>query len=301
MIKILNPQNIMVTPIVSNVQWNLNTDDIGLILLDTASVPLGAEYDNNPALNTLALEYLDYFNYSGTGPILENYSCSIALDAPPDQRIVIQNGEYDNTPFQLTNTKNLDGTYTRLVYNEISNLFYNKYKNPLKILGLDNIDFELSNTYRYLANEFLIFNISPTIFGDQVVPYSISLTNLDIDDNVTIMDDGYDNIVVGTNIFYKIQEVRSFPNSLYTGSIGVCFLNYTSSVNGSVSGNLAQTVTEGFSGTPVAATPSSGYKFLKWSDNSIQNPRTDTNVFMNISVTSSFAALLGYIPSIPTD
>ena len=301
MIKILNPQNIMVTPIVSNVQWNLNTDDIGLILLDTASVPLGAEYDNNPALNTLALEYLDYFNYSGTGPILENYSCSIALDAPPDQRIVIQNGEYDNTPFQLTNTKNLDGTYTRLVYNEISNLFYNKYKNPLKILGLDNIDFELSNTYRYLANEFLVFNISPTIFGDQVVPYSISLTNLDIDDNVTIMDDGYDNIVVGTNIFYKIQEVRSFPNSLYTGSIGVCFLNYTSSVNGSVSGNLAQTVTEGFSGTPVAATPSSGYKFLKWSDNSIQNPRTDTNVFMNISVTSSFAALLGYIPAIPTD
>jgi len=288
MIKILNPQNIMVTPIVSNVQWSLNNTDTDLILLDTASVPLGAQYDNNPSLNTMALEYLDYFNYSGTGPILENYSCSIALEATPDSRITIREGEYVNTPFNTSDDQNSDGTYKRLVYNEISNLFYNKYKNPLKILGLDNIDFGLSKTYRYLANNFLIFNISPTVFGDQLVPFSISLTDLNIDDNVIITDDGYDNITVGTNIFYRIQEVRSFGNTILTGSIISCSLAYTASSYGALTGILTQSVILGLSGTPITAIPNTGYSFVKWSDTSTQNPRIDTGVVNNISVTASF-------------
>src|SRR5207244_8163414 len=46
----------------------------------------------------------------------------------------------------------------------------------------------------------------------------------------------------------------------------------------------------GASGTPVTAVPNIGYHFVNWSDSSIQNPRTDTNVMMDITVTANFGA-----------
>jgi hypothetical protein len=45
----------------------------------------------------------------------------------------------------------------------------------------------------------------------------------------------------------------------------------------------------GTSGTAVIADPATGYHFVNWSDASTANPRTDTNVTANISVTASFA------------
>ena len=35
--------------------------------------------------------------------------------------------------------------------------------------------------------------------------------------------------------------------------------------------------------------PNTGYHFVNWSDASTENPRTDTNVTANISVTANFA------------
>jgi hypothetical protein len=40
----------------------------------------------------------------------------------------------------------------------------------------------------------------------------------------------------------------------------------------------------------VTAIANSGYDFLQWSDGSTNNPRTDTNVTGNISVTAQFLA-----------
>ena len=51
------------------------------------------------------------------------------------------------------------------------------------------------------------------------------------------------------------------------------------------------------SGTAVTAAPNAGYHFVKWSDNSTANPRTDTNVTANISVTAMFEA--DYVPVTP--
>ncbi|MFZ2235167.1 MAG: choice-of-anchor D domain-containing protein [Dokdonella sp.] len=66
-------------------------------------------------------------------------------------------------------------------------------------------------------------------------------------------------------------------------------LTYTAGANGSITGISPQTVPMGGSGTPVTAVPDSGYHFVDWSDTSTQNPRTDTNVSANISVTANFA------------
>jgi len=66
-------------------------------------------------------------------------------------------------------------------------------------------------------------------------------------------------------------------------------LTYTAGANGTIAGDTHQTVNYGASGTAVTAIPNIGCSFMGWSDGSIANPRTDTNVTTNISVTAIFA------------
>ena len=66
-------------------------------------------------------------------------------------------------------------------------------------------------------------------------------------------------------------------------------LTYTTDGNGTISGTTPQTVSYGASGTAVTAVPNAGYHFVQWSDASTANPRTDTNVTANITVTAQFA------------
>ncbi len=67
-------------------------------------------------------------------------------------------------------------------------------------------------------------------------------------------------------------------------------LDYIAGANGSLSGDASQVVDYGASGTPVSAVADLGYHFVAWSPGgSTQNPRTDTNVPADVSVTASFA------------
>jgi len=78
-------------------------------------------------------------------------------------------------------------------------------------------------------------------------------------------------------------------------TVGVSFkiitftLGYTAGANGTLTGNASQVVDYGASGTAVTAVPNTGYHFVKWSDDSTVNPRTDLNVTANIAVTAGFA------------
>jgi hypothetical protein len=66
-------------------------------------------------------------------------------------------------------------------------------------------------------------------------------------------------------------------------------LTYTAGANGSIIGTTPQTVNSGTNGTAVTAQTALGYHFVKWSDDSTANPRTDLNVTANITVQASFA------------
>ncbi len=68
-------------------------------------------------------------------------------------------------------------------------------------------------------------------------------------------------------------------------------LSYSAGVGGSISGQASQTVNHGENGSAVTAVPSSGWRFLKWSDDSTQNPRTDTNVMSSLSAVANFARI----------
>jgi hypothetical protein len=85
-----------------------------------------------------------------------------------------------------------------------------------------------------------------------------------------------------TNVTGDIAVTASFAIDQYT-------LTYAAGEHGSISGTTPQTVDHGSDGTPVTAVPETGYHFVQWSDGATSNPRTDTNVTGDISVTASFA------------
>lgn len=71
---------------------------------------------------------------------------------------------------------------------------------------------------------------------------------------------------------------------------GTVTLTYSAGANGSLTGSTTQVVVLGGSGTAVTAVADSGYHFVDWSDASTANPRTDTNVSGNVTVTANFAS-----------
>ena len=85
-----------------------------------------------------------------------------------------------------------------------------------------------------------------------------------------------------TNVTANVSVTANFAINTYT-------LTYTAGANGTISGTSPQTVNHGANGTPVTAVPNAGYHFVNWSDASTANPRTDTNVMANVSVTANFA------------
>ena len=99
----------------------------------------------------------------------------------------------------------------------------------------------------------------------------------------------------GTATFNPATGVYAVGGITHACTVSVTFvidaftLAYTAGSNGSLTGNVSQVVNYGSDGTAVTPVPNTGYHFVKWSDNSTVNPRTDSNVTANVSVTAQFA------------
>ena len=65
-------------------------------------------------------------------------------------------------------------------------------------------------------------------------------------------------------------------------------LIYVAGHGGSISGETTQEVAHGEDGSPVEAIPDEWHYFVRWSDGSTENPRTDENVTEDLSVTAEF-------------
>src|SRR3989344_5498555 len=85
-----------------------------------------------------------------------------------------------------------------------------------------------------------------------------------------------------TNIVVDISAAANFAIDTHT-------LTYTVGSNGSVAGTSPQTINHNSNGTEVTAVADSNYHFTTWSDGSTANPRTDTNIVVDISAASNFA------------
>lgn len=227
MIKNISEKNITATPFTARKQWmlsNIFNDD--LILVSTGE-PVSHDYldfsASSTALWTELWESSNLLNWEDLTQVFWgisnlNRDCNIAINYNTVDNPICQEGISGSGLFYPdTEPQNRDGTYKRLVYNQISKMFYNSYQNPTQLFGMDNIDFQLSNTNRIIGNQFVLFNISTDTMGDKLVPGSIIMYDLQFDDNAIITDDSNGNLIIRRNVFSKIQEVRNIPNLVLDG------------------------------------------------------------------------------------
>ena len=80
----------------------------------------------------------------------------------------------------------------------------------------------------------------------------------------------------------------SSDNTVNSGVVAYT-LSYSAGAHGSITGTSPQVVAPHGNGTEVTAVPNSGYRFVKWSDGSRTNPRTDRNATTDITVSAFFA------------
>jgi hypothetical protein len=203
MLKEFRSDDIYITPFVSTRKWNVsNVGNEDLIILENG--------------NTVALEFVEYG--SGESNPTINAECSIAREQQPDDLIRYREGQKrDGIFYPDQEPTNLDGTYKRLVYTQIEETFYNKYRDPTKIWGMNVLDFEKSNTKRYLTEYLKVFDVPQRIFGESIIENTVVLQDNSLDDDYLITDDGDGNLVASSDLFSKKQGVGDFLNIFLPG------------------------------------------------------------------------------------
>lgn len=228
MLKRIKNNSIITTPFVAVKQWALHNTISDDLILTSDEEPVAYDHiDYSISTSNLWTELWE----NSTSTFWENLttvfwgidnvnsSCNIAINYNTNNDTYVEEG-ISGSGFFYPNTEpqNKTGTYKRLVYTQTAQAFYNTYHNPVQIFGMDNIDFPLSRTNRNLGNQFLLFSISKNVMGDRLVRGSIRMYDLFLDDNAVIVDDGFGNLLIGKNLFSKIQEVRSIQNIILDGT-----------------------------------------------------------------------------------
>jgi hypothetical protein len=215
MLKSLNRNDTQTTPFITTQNWEIsNVINADVVLMEFSGS------DGPP----VAMEYLDF--EPDKYPITAS-NCDIGLEQQTDDVANFRLGQNIlnntvNTFFPNQQPTNTDGTYLSVVYGQIFTTFYNNYRDPTKLWGLEQIDFELSQTKRFIADEFKLFDIPQLVFGEKIVPMSVTMYDDTTDNNYVITDDGNCNLFAGPNIFSSQQEVGSYPNQFASGSLSFC-------------------------------------------------------------------------------
>jgi len=96
-----------------------------------------------------------------------------------------------------------------------------------------------------------------------------------------------------TTTWQCVGAARTVNCSASRQALPTYTVTYKVGINGSLTGTKTQSVSHGGSTTSVTAVPNSGYYFGGWSDGKSTNPRKDTNVTGNITVTATFSLSCG--------
>ena len=219
MIKLLKRYEICMTPFEATKNWAINnTHNDNILLYESSSSDDGVPY---------ALEFVDY----GSGFPALNSKCNIALEQQDDDLAILELGlNVIGIFYPELDPKNIDGTYKRSIYHQIKTMFYNMYFDPTKIWGIENIDFPLSKTKRILSDEFHLLDIPRNVFGDKIIPESVTAIDNTTDNEYIITDDGNGNLVAKSNLFSHQQEIREHSNNFTLGFSDYCndYFNFNS-------------------------------------------------------------------------
>lgn len=216
MLKSLNKNDTQITPFIATKNWELsNVANDDLILM---------EHSGSDGL-PVALEYLDYEpNF-----VISSSGCNISLENQTLDKALVRSGlKTDGIFYPDSDPQNYDGTYQRLIYSQVVTMFYNNYRDPTKLWGLEEIDLEKSQTKKFIVDKFKILNIPQQVFGEKIIENTVTLFDTTTDNNYTIIDDGNCNLFAGTNLFSHQQELGNYPNQIISGSEPECN-NYNNS------------------------------------------------------------------------
>lgn len=212
MLKGLHKENVVITPYVVTKQWNLsNVNNEDLVLAENG--------------DTIAVESLIYhYTYVETSSL-----CGIAKEEQENDLAKYREGLRNfGLIYPDQEPSNPDGTYKRVIYNQFKTTFYNNYRDPTKMWGLEKIDFDNSKVKKFLSDQIRVFYIPTEIMGEGILKNSITLIDNTLDTFYTITDDGNCNLFAGTNLFSKVQTIGNFQNIFITGSDGSCNNYFTS-------------------------------------------------------------------------
>jgi len=136
-----------------------------------------------------------------------------------------------------------------------------------------------SGTVSVVYGDNQVFTFAPAV-GHSLTALVVDGNPIDLDTDLNY--DDFANTYTFTNVTVDHTIAATFTINSYT-------LTYTAGANGTISGTSPQTVTHGSNGTIVTAVPNTGYHFTQWTGGSTENPRGDSAVTANITVTASFA------------
>ncbi len=145
--------------------------------------------------------------------------------------------------------------------------------------------FKVSWTSSSGAKAYLLYVSTDINFGSFVSGYA----GLDVG-NVTSRT--VSGLSAGTMYYFYVKSYNSSAisrlDSVWQRQT-LFQLTYAAGTGGHITGMTPQSVSYGGSGTSVSADPETGYSFLNWSDGGTSNPRVDSNVRENRSVTANFS------------
>ena len=170
---------------------------------------------SDPNETYLARDFIEYDSDTLSGSL--NGVFNIALEQQQLDELIFEEGISGSGLFYPDAPQNQKGSYKRLVYHQVLRAFYNNHKNPVQIFGLENIDFPLSQTLRYLGTECKVFTLPQILFGEKMVEGSIEFVDNTYDDDYIVTDDSHGNLFAKSNLFSKVQEVRKLGNTITEG------------------------------------------------------------------------------------
>lgn len=174
------------------------------------------------------------FNLPSSVPFT-NSICNLCLEQSEDNFLTIEDGFKIDQSVIFNPTieqKNINGTYKRIIYDQIKNLFYNESKDPTKLLGLENLDTFLDGKNRVLYDKVKVVTVPQAYFGDKIVENSVEIIENSSDQTYTVVDDGQGNLYVKENVFGVIVSDQNKDIKYFNSCSYINFDKNNFSING---------------------------------------------------------------------
>ena len=158
-------------------------------------------------------------------------------------------------------------------------------------LTVDNVREDMTFTAQFSVKQYnvnFLAGANGTLVGDstQIVDYGSSTSSV-----TAVADTGYAFVQWSdgdTSNPRELSNVTSHVTLTATFVLKQYSVSFVAGANGTLVGDISQTVDHGGSSSSVTAVADTGYSFVQWSDGDTSNPRELSNVTSDVTLTATF-------------